>query len=107
MDSPVYLFKQAVTFGKGMTYSKGTHRIAAGVSDNPYFQKMISAGLVVKAGDAGVPSQPVSQLEKQKIAIEASKAQAKAKAAVAPEAPVKAASKAPSKSSKASADATK
>jgi hypothetical protein len=100
--SPSYLFKQAANFGKGLTYSKGLHRVAAGVSDNPYFQKLLKAGLVVEANAApGAPnsSVPLSIIERQKKAIDSGKAQAsaKAKSAPAPKAAPAKASKAKSK----------
>jgi hypothetical protein len=80
--NPMYNFLQAANFGKGLTYSKGLHRVAPGVSDNPYFQKLLKAGLVVQANVAsGDPAAltPTSLVEKQKKAIESAKAQAAAK----------------------------
>ncbi len=101
MSSPVYNFKQAATFGKGLTYAKGTHRVAPGVSENPYFQKLVTAGLIVQAGSNEGASEPTSIIERQKKAIDSSKeqsaAKAKAKAAPAKEEPAKAPKKARSK----------
>lgn len=75
--NPTYVFKQAVTFGKGLTYSKGIHRVPENVTKFPYFLDLQKAGLVVSTenGAVGPAVPPVSQLEIQKKAVQAVKAQ--------------------------------
>lgn len=90
--NPVYVFKQSASFGKGLLFQKGTHRVDPKVAALPYFQKLVTAGLVVKAGDAApkvaaVAPPPSGVAAKQKAAIEAQQAARKSKAE---EAPVKA-----------------
>lgn len=100
-----YLFKQAASFGPGLSFSKGIHRVSDGVLKHPYFQKLLKAGLVVEAAKGATGSSvPLSQVEQQKKAIDSSKAQASQKLAKAAEedakAPAKDAKAAPAKSSK-------
>lgn len=82
-SNPVYLFKQAASFGEGLSYSKGVHRVPEKVLRHPYFQKLVDAGHVVDAskGAAGGADQPVKPVDAQKRAVEASQAEAKRKLA--------------------------
>lgn len=88
--NPVYVFKQSVSFGKGLLFQKGTHRVDPKVSALPYFQKLVRAGLVVKAGEvapkgaAAIAPPPTKVAAQQKAAIDAQQAARKAKAAEAP-----------------------
>jgi hypothetical protein len=99
-----FLFKQAASFGPGLSFSKGIHHVGDGVQKHAYFQKMVKAGLIVEAknGAAGA-SVPASQIENQKKAIDSAKAQASQKLAKAADEDAKVdpkAGKAPSKSKK-------
>ena len=71
----VYLFKQAVSFGKGMTYFKGIHTVPEQVVKLPYFQKLMKAGLVGPAG-VGASVKAPTILDGQKKAVESAKDQA-------------------------------
>lgn len=83
--NPVYVFKQSASFGKGLLFQKGTHRVDPKIAAHPYFQKLVAAGLVVKAGDAApkgaavVPA-PSGVAAQQKASIDAQHAARKAKA---------------------------
>lgn len=82
-----YLFKQAASFGKGLTYSLGVHRVPGEVIKHHYFQKLLKAGLVIEtsAGAAGSEAGSPSRVDSQKRAIEAAKEEASKKLADAKE----------------------
>jgi hypothetical protein len=80
-----YVFKQAAHFGKGAVYSKGIHRVPPEVAKHHYFQSMLKAGLIIKAGDEAPPvvakpaPAPGSLAAQQKAAIDARKVKPEAK----------------------------
>lgn len=83
-SNPVYLFKQAASFGPGLSYSKGVHRVPESVLRHAYFQKLLKAGHVVEAskgaGGGAHGAVPVQKpVDAQKRAVEASQAEAKRK----------------------------
>ena len=71
----VYLFKQAVSFGKEMTYFKGTHAVPEQVVKHPYFQKLLKVGLVSLGGVGALVKAP-TVLDGQKKAVASAKDQA-------------------------------
>ena len=91
-----YIFKQSAGFGqspKRTVFTKGHHVVPEGITKDPYFKKLMKAGLVVEAGNANgkveAPAAPApgSLAAKQKDAIEKQKAATSAKAAASGTAP--------------------
>ena len=81
--NPVYIFKQAVSFGKGLSYSVGQHRIDPKIASLPYFQKLLKSGLVLATdGSKPAPAAPSAArnqvLANQQKAVASAKAQASA-----------------------------